>query len=221
MKNVIIGEDTNISNNVVIYPNTIIGKKVEIQDNAILGKYPIGISTSNIKLKNKYDSLKIDDGTNIGCSAIIFVGTMIGKNCLIGDLAHIREGCKIKSNTIIGSSVTVNVNTTVGEYVKIETACHLTGNMIIEDHVFFGPEVTTMNDKYMGRTNSSKDKSIGPHIMRGAVIGSNASILPGITIGRNVMVGAGAVVTKNIPDNKVVIGNPARILKNTPVEFCL
>ncbi len=221
MDNVVLGENVSIGNNCVIHPNTKIENNVEIQDNTILGKRPRSSVMSKIKVKVKYDSLHIAENTLVGTSVIVYCGTKIGKNCLIGDLASIRENCSINDYTIIGSAVTINVNTNIGKYTKIQTACHLTGNMVIEDHVFFGPEVTTMNDMYMGRTDSSEDKRVGPTIKTGARIGSNSTILAKITIGRDAVVGAGSVVTKDVPDAKVAVGVPARVIKDVQLEHRL
>lgn len=221
MDSVVIGNNVSIGNNCVIYPQTIIENHVEIQDNAVLGKRPRASTMSKIKIQDDYDPLRIEEDCLVGTSVIIYCGTKIGKKCLIGDLASIRENCLIDDYTIIGSAVTINVNTRIGKYTKIQTGCHITGNMIIEDHVFFGPEATTMNDAYMGRTDGSVDQRIGPTIKSGARIGSNATIMAKITIGRDAVVGAGSVVTKDVADGKVAVGVPAREIKDVPPEHRL
>lgn len=87
--------------------------------------------------------------------------------------------------------------------------------MIIEDHVFFGPLVTSMNDKYMDR---AEETFKGPHVKRGARIGGNATLLPGITIGEEAVIGAGAVVTKDVGPYTVAVGVPAKPIKEVPKE---
>ena len=221
MDHVTLGNNVSLGNNCVIYQHTIIGNNVEIQDNTVLGKIPRSSPISKSKIKSEYEPLHIADNSLIGTSVIIFRGTKIGEHCLIGDLASIREDCTIDDYTIIGSAVTINVNTSIGKHTKIQTGCHITGNMIIEDHVFFGAEVTTMNDTYMGRTDSLDDKRIGPHIKKGARIGSNATILPKISIGCDAVIGAGSVVIKDVPDAKVVVGVPAKIIKDVQPEHRL
>ena len=106
--------------------------------------------------------------------------------------------------------VTVECNTKIGKRSKIQTAAHITGDCIIGDDVFVGPEVTTMNDLYMGARETEMK---GPIIEDGALIGGNATLLPGVRIGKNAVVGAGSVVTKDVPANEVWVGNPARKIK--------
>ena len=221
MDGVVLGDHVTVGNNCVIHPKTIIGNNVEIQDNAVLGKRPRASTMSKIRIQKEYEPLDIGEHCLIGTSVIIYCGTKIGKKCLIGDLASIRENCFIDDCTIIGSAVTVNVNTKIGKFTKIQTGCHLTGNMIIEDHVFFGPEATTMNDTYMGRTDGSVDERVGPTIKSGARIGTNATIMAKITIGHDAVIGAGSVVTKDIGDLKVAVGVPAKEIKDVRLEHRL
>lgn len=215
MEKVIIGNNVTIGNNVVIHPYTKISDNVEILDNAVIGKTPTIMSTLTRKTDEPLPPCEIGDGSVIGTSAIIYAGTVIGKHCLISDLASIREKCIIKDYTIIGRAVTVEYETTIGEYSKIMTHSQLTGNMVIEDHVFFGGAVASTNDKYMGRTGNQFN---GPRIKSGARIGANATILAGVTIGKDTIVGAGAVVTKDIPDYKIALGIPARVVKDVPAD---
>jgi UDP-2-acetamido-3-amino-2,3-dideoxy-glucuronate N-acetyltransferase len=210
-----IGKGSVIGNNVVIYKNSIIGKNVDIKDNSVIGRPPQSSPISTRKVRRFLPPIEIGDGTIIGCSCVLYSGTKIGKKCMVGDLAGIRESCKIDDFVIIGRATTVECNTKIGMYTKIQTACHLTGDMLIEDHVFFGPEVTTVNDKYMGR---GKSLYVGPCIKRGARIGGNATILAGVTIGKDSVIGAGAVVVSDIPDYSVAVGVPARVIKEVPKE---
>jgi UDP-2-acetamido-3-amino-2,3-dideoxy-glucuronate N-acetyltransferase len=204
-----------IGRNVRIYPNSVIGKNVKIGDNTVVGKQPQSSPISTRKVDRIQPPVEIGDGTVIGCSCVIYAGTKIGKNCMVGDLASIREGCEISDFVIIGRGTMVEYDTKIGSYTKIQTACYITGNMVIEDHVFFGPRATTLNDKYMDRV---KCEFKGPHVKKGARIGGNATLLPGVIIGRDVVIGAGAVVIKNIPDCSVAVGVPAKVIKKVPKE---
>ena len=215
MEKVVIGDNVKIGHNVIIYPFTKIANNVEILDNAVIGKNPSIISTLTRKIDKSLPPCKIGEGSIIGTSVIIYAGTKIGKHCLVSDLASIRERCVIKDYVIIGRGVSVQYEVTIGEYSRIMTQSEVTGNMIIEDHVFFGAGVVTTNDKYMGRTI---DHSSGPRVKSGARVGANATILAGVTIGKEAVVGAGAVVTRDIPDYKVAMGNPARVIKDTPID---
>jgi acetyltransferase-like isoleucine patch superfamily enzyme len=219
MEKVIIGDNVRIGHNAIIYPFTKISNNVEILDNAVIGKSPSNPSSARTTITRKTDEpllpCEIGEGSIIGTSAIIYAGTIIGKHCLIADLASIREKCFIKDYAVIGRAVTVEYETTIGEYSRICTHSQLTGNMIIEDHVFFGGAVASTNDKYMGRTGNQFN---GPRIKSGARIGANATVLAGVTIGKEAVIGAGAVVTSDIPDYKVALGIPARVVKEVPLD---
>lgn len=141
--------------------------------------------------------------------ASIYAGVQIGNYCFIGDNASIRENVTIGDHCIIGRNVTIEPNTWIGNEVVVQTGAHLTGDMIIEDGCFIGPEVCTMNDKYMGLIDIEMK---GPWIMKGASIGGNATLLPGIKVGRGAIVGAGSVVTKDVKANEIVVGNPAKFI---------
>src|SRR5690606_3008189 len=108
-----------------------------------------------------------------------------------------------------GRCVTVEPKTTIGKRVTIQTDSYITSDMIIEDEVFIGPCCSSSNDKYMGRGNYPHQ---GPIIRRRARIGNNATLLPGIVIGEDAVVGAGAVVTKHVEQGQIVVGNPAKPL---------
>jgi acetyltransferase-like isoleucine patch superfamily enzyme len=198
LEEVIIGNNVRIGHNVIIHPFTRISDNVTILDNAVIGKQPSSISTLTITIDKGLSPCEVGEGSIIGTSAIIYAGTKIGKNCFIADLASIREKCTIKDHVIIGRVVTIEYETTVGEYSRIMTHSQMTGNMIIEDHVFIGGAVASTNDKYM---TSGKWK--GPLIKSGARIGANSTIIGGNTIGKEAVIGAGAVVTSDIPDYKV------------------
>jgi acetyltransferase-like isoleucine patch superfamily enzyme len=213
LEEVKIGKNVRIGHNVIVYPFTRISDNVTILDNAVIGKLPSIISTLTKKIEKELSPCEICDGSIIGTSAIIYAGTKIGKNCFIADLASIREKCIIKDHVIIGRAVAIEYETTVGEYSRIQTQSLLTGNMIIEDHVFIGGAVASTNDKYM---TSGKWK--GPIIKSGARIGANATIIGGNTIGKEAMIGAGAVVTSDIPDYKVAFGIPARVVGDVPLD---
>lgn len=142
-------------------------------------------------------SLSIGNDTTIWQYAVIFSGARIGKNCNI--CAHTL----IEDDVVIGNNVT------------IKSGVYIWNGIEIEDNVFIGPNATFTNDKYP-KSKIYPEKFSKTIVKSGASIGANATILPGITIGKNSLIGAGSVVTKNVPDNVVVTGNPARIVKHIP-----
>ena len=145
---------------------------------------------------------------------ILYTGSTIGNNNLLGDFCSIREECNIGSGCIIGRNVCVNYNTYIGNGTKIMDNASITGNMKIGNHVFISMQVVTSNDNTMGRRDYDEKHVKGPTIGNYVTVGAAANILPGVNIGENAMVGAGAVVTKDVPSNKVVMGLPARVVRD-------
>lgn len=139
-------------------------------------------------------SSNIGDGTRIWQFSVVLEGAQIGRNCNI--CAHTL----IENDVVIGNNVT------------IKSGVYLWDGLNIENNVFIGPCVAFANDKYP-RSKQYPDEFPKTLVCENASIGANATILPGLTIGKGAMVGAGAVVTKNVPDNALVIGNPAQIIR--------
>ncbi|GIO28078.1 acyltransferase [Ornithinibacillus bavariensis] len=208
-ENVRIGNNVTIGDFVIIKQGTEIGNNVIIGDLTILGKAPAANSNMARPVEKSLSPLSIGEHVVIGCNTVLYTGTIIHKGVFIGDLASIREKVIIGEESIIGRNAIVEMNTTIGKQVTIQTGSYITADMLIEDHVFIGPCCSTSNDKYMGEGNYRHQ---GPIIKQGAKVGNNATLLPGIIIGKHAVVGAGAVVTKNVPDNQVVVGNPAKLL---------
>jgi len=143
----------------------------------------------------------------------------LGKNVQIYNFVNIY-GCEIGDNTKVGSYVEIREKVKIGKNCKIQAFAFLPQGVILEDEVFIGPHACFVNDKIPRATVNGKLKEQGKDweplttiIKKGASIGANATILGGITIGENSIVGAGSVVTKNVPDNVIVVGNPAKIIK--------
>lgn len=142
----------------------------------------------------------------------------LGRNVKIYDFVNLY-GCEIGDNTKIGTFVEIQKGTKIGKNVKISSHTFICEGVTIEDGVFVGHNVTFINDKYPGATNENgelqteKDWKVIPTLVkRGTSIGSSATIMCGVTIGEGAMVGAGSVVTKDIPPGVTVRGVPARVL---------
>ncbi|SDJ84691.1 N-acetyltransferase [Natronincola ferrireducens] len=213
-QDVIIEEDVIIHDYVVIYPNTHIKKGAEIYDHCVLGKPPTSPGNVSRSLKKQYETLVIGENSILCPHVTIYTGTKIGDRVLLGDNCSIREECVIGNDCLISRNVSINYNTKVGDRTKIMDNTHITGDMIIEEDVFISVLVATTNDNTMGREAYSDQHVRGPHIKKNATIGAAANILPQIIVGENAVVGAGSVVTKNVPDNKVVMGVPAKVIRD-------
>lgn len=149
----------------------------------------------------------------------IIKNVKLGKNVKIFGFVNLY-GCEIGDNTKIGTFVEIQKNAKIGKNCKISTHTFICEGVTIEDNVFIGHNVTFINDKYPRATNpdggmqTEKDWNVIPTLVKkGASIGSSATILCGVTIGENAIVGAGSVVTKDVPDNTIVAGVPARIIR--------
>jgi UDP-2-acetamido-3-amino-2,3-dideoxy-glucuronate N-acetyltransferase len=212
-----IGKGTRIGNFVVIHADTTIGENVAIGDNCVIGKGPMKAAISTLKSK-EHPPAVIADGCIVGALVVIYRGAKIGPGVMIADLASVREDVEIGKFTIIGRGVAVENDTRIGNYVKVETGAYVTAHTTIEDRCFVAPMVTMSNDNYLGRTEERFKHTKGPHLKRGARIGANATLMPGVVIGEDAVVGAGSLVKRNVPAGKVVIGAPAGIFRDTPKE---
>ncbi|MBO4515339.1 MAG: N-acetyltransferase [Lachnospiraceae bacterium] len=209
-----IEEDVVIHDYVVIYPGTVVKKGTEIFDHCVLGKPPVSPGITSRVLKDNYAPLVVGEHCVLSPGVILYAGTTIGDRNLFGDHCSVREECVIGDRCILSRNVSVNYNTKIGNDTKIMDNSHITGNMIIGDHVFISVLVATTNDNTMGREEYDPDHVYGAKIEDYVTIGAAANILPHVVIGRNAIVGAGAVVTKDVPENKVVMGIPAKVVRD-------
>jgi acetyltransferase-like isoleucine patch superfamily enzyme len=158
----------------------------------------------------------------IGEHCVIHEDVLIGEGTRLGNFVFIRSNTEIGSDCTIGSYVDIEGDVTIGDRVSLQSGCYMTRGVVIADDVFCGPRVITMNDKKMtyGRP-SLKFERAAPRILRGARIGGGTALLPGVTVGENAFIGAGSVVTRDVPDRAIVLGNPARQVGEVPPDECL
>ena len=213
-ENVTVEDDVIIHDYVVIYPNTVIKSGCEIYDHCVIGKLPTSPGITSRSLKTVYPVLTVGNNCVLCPSVVLYAGSEIGDHNLFGDYCSIREECIIGSHCIISRNVSVNYNTRIGSYTKIMDNSHITGNMVIGSHVFISVLVATTNDNTMGREDYNEDHVKGASIGDYVTVGAAANILPGVKTGKNAIVGASALVTKDVPENKVIMGIPARIIKD-------
>jgi acetyltransferase-like isoleucine patch superfamily enzyme len=210
------GPDARIGNNVILYPGVSLGAGCVVGDNAILGKPPALGRASTVKAQEAGSPLTIGDGARIGSNATVCCGSEIGPGATIGDYALVRERVKLGAGSLAGSFVVIENDVEIGANVKIQTRAYITALTTIEDHAFIAPGVITTNDNFMGRTEERFKHKRGARIRRGARVGAGAVILPGIVIGCEAFVASGSVVTRDVPDKKLVMGAPARIIRDVP-----
>ncbi len=157
-----------------------------------------------------------------GQHCVIEADVRIGEETRVGNFVYIRGNTRIGRGCTIGSYVDIEGDVSIGNHVSLQSACYLTRGVVIEDEVFCGPRVITMNDKQMSyRRDSLVFVRAAPRILRAARVGGGSVLLPGVTIGENALVGAGSVVTRDVPDYAVVVGNPARVIRRVRAEEIL
>ncbi len=204
----------------VVHEGTVLGTNVAIGDNSVVGKQPTLGKRSTAK-REPLPPTEIGDESAILALAVVFAGSKLGRSVVIGDQACVRERCELGDEVIVGRGSLVENDVTIGARTRIQANAYVTAYSTIEEDVFIAPGVVTTNDNFMGRTEARLTAMKGPIIRRGARIGGGAVLLPGIEIGEEAFVGAGAVVTRDVPPRAVVVGNPARQIRDVPEEELL
>ena len=204
----------------IVYPGTVLGDGVRVLENAVVGKQPT-LSPRSTAKREPLDPAVIGDGSVVSTGAIVFAGTRVGARVIVGDQACIRERVELGDDVVVGRGSLVENDTTIGAMTKIQADAYITAYSTLEEHVFVAPCVVTTNDNWMGRTEARFGNVKGPTIRRGARIGGGAILCPAVEIGEEAFVGAGAVVTKDVGARVVVVGSPARVLRDVPDEELL
>src|SRR3954452_11181504 len=194
----------------IVYPGTKLGEGVKVLEHAVVGKQP-ALSPRSTAKRDPLEPAEIGDGTIVSTGAVIFAGAKVGARVILGDQSCVRERVVVGDDVVIGRGSLVENDTTIGAMTKIQAEAYITAYSTLEEHVFIAPCVVTTNDNFMGRTEKRPKLIKGPTIRRGARIGGGAILLPGIEIGAEAYVGAGAVVTKDVEPRMLVVGTPARV----------
>jgi acetyltransferase-like isoleucine patch superfamily enzyme len=218
---VTIGPGSVVGAGAVLHPGTTLGERCLIEDNAVLGKRPRLRAGSSAR--GDTGDLVVADDVTICTGAVVYAGARIGVGSIVGDQAHVRERSVIGAHAVIGRGTTVDFDTRVGDRVSIQTLVYLTALSVVEDDVFIGPGVTTTNDDTMGRhRRAGSDSALaGPTLRRACRIGGGAVLTPGVEIGAEAYVAAGAVVIRDVESRAVVMGVPARVVRRVGDEDLL
>lgn len=145
-------------------------------------------------------------------SSYVDLPCQIGPGTVIWHFSHIREGAKIGRNCSFGQGTYVANGVVIGDGVRVQNNVSIYEGVIIDDDVFIGPSVVFTNVRKPRSQRPNKEYQL-THIKKGASIGANTTIICGVIIGEGALVGAGAVVNKNVPPHSMVVGNPARVIK--------
>jgi UDP-2-acetamido-3-amino-2,3-dideoxy-glucuronate N-acetyltransferase len=214
-----IGDGVTFGAHVVVHAGARIGDGALVQDHAIIGKQPSLAPTSTAAGKEVGDAV-IGPGARVCAGAIVFAGARVGEGSIVGDQAYVRERTTIGAATVIGRGSAVDNDVTIGARVRLQSMVYVTAFSVIEDDVFVGPCAMTTNDDTMMRHDRSYPLR-GATLRRACRIGGGAVLLPGIEVGDEAFVAAGAVATNDVAPRALVMGVPGRRVRDVGDEELL
>jgi acetyltransferase-like isoleucine patch superfamily enzyme len=200
------GSEEGLNAQSKIYPNVYIPPSTEIEEYVIVGVPPKGARPGELETI-------IGDGSRIRSHTVIYAGNRIGDRFQTGHGVLVRELNNIGNDVSIGSHSVIEHHVEIRDGVRIHSNVFIPEYSILEEGAWVGPNAVFTNALYPQSPNAKMSLK-GPHLKAGAKIGANVTLLPGVVIGRNALVGAGAVVVRDVPEDKVAVGNPARIIKD-------
>jgi acetyltransferase-like isoleucine patch superfamily enzyme len=195
----------NSGDTAIIYPGVVWGGAYTLGPFVIVGQAPRGHQPGEL-------ATRIGAGAYINSHTVIYAGNIIGTNLMVGHGVLIREQNEIGDDVSIGSGGNVEHHVRIGNRVRLHSNVFVPELSVLEDDCWLGPNVVVTNARYPA-TPTTKEELVGVYIEKRAKIGANTTILPGVRIGTDALVGAGAVVTVDVPPGAVVAGNPARVIK--------
>lgn len=213
-----VGEGVRFGAHVAVHGGTVIGDGCRIEDHVVLGKRPQLADGSSAS--GEVGVLELGERVTVCAAAIVLAGATVGEGAILGDQSFVRERSHIGSRSVIGRGSVVDNDVKVGARVRVQTGVYLTAFTLVEDDVFVGPGATTTNDDTMARHDSQMPLR-GAVLRRACRIGGGSLLTPGVEIGEEAYVAAAAVVTRDVPPRAVVMGVPARIVREVPDEDLL
>jgi UDP-2-acetamido-3-amino-2,3-dideoxy-glucuronate N-acetyltransferase len=214
-----IGAGARIGSATVVHAGTEVGENCIVEDHVVLGKRP-RLRAGSSAGERELDALVLEPEVKVCCGAIVYAASRMCAGAIIGDQAQVREGSVIGRNSVVGRGSAIEFGVTVGARVLIQTDVYVTAGSVIEDDVFLAPGVMTTNDNTMGR-HPRGEPLRGATFRRACRVGGAAVLVPGVEIGEEAFVAAGAVVTRDVGEREVVIGAPARVIRRVPDEDLL
>jgi acetyltransferase-like isoleucine patch superfamily enzyme len=214
-----LGEGVSFGAHVVVHDGTVIGDRCAIDDHAVLGKRPRLAAHSRARL-GELGPLRLGEEVAVGVGTVVFAAATVGAGSLLGDQAFVRERSSIGASSVIGRGSAIDNDVRVGARARLQSSVYLTAFTVLEDDVFVGPGAVTTNDDTMGRHGPDSPLR-GALLRRACRIGGGAVICPGVEVGEEAFVAAGAVVTRDVPPRTVVMGVPARAVREVPPHDAL
>ena len=202
-------DDAAIGGNVVVHAGTAIGPGARLGDGCVIGKPP-SLGARSTSSREEPPPAVLGEDVTVGAAAVVLAGARIGDRCVVADQAHVRERSEIGAESVVGRGASVENDVRIGARVKLQTGAYVTAWSVLEDDVFVAPGVVLTNDPTAGRRPGGVQRGGGRRACR---IGGGAVLLPGVEVGEEAFVGAGAVVTRDIPARKVALGVPANVVR--------
>ena len=213
-----VGADVRFGAYVVVHASTAIGAGCVIEDQVVLGKRPRLARGSSAG--GEVAGLELSDNVSVCAGAVVFAGASLGEDAIVGDQAYVRERSSVGAGSLVGRGSVVDNDVVVGARVRVQTNVYLTGFSLVEDDVFIGPGAVLTNDHTMAR-HAPGTPLRGPVLRRACRVGGGAVLAPEVEIGEEAFVAAGAVVVSDVPARAVVMGVPARVVREVPEEDLL
>jgi acetyltransferase-like isoleucine patch superfamily enzyme len=214
-----VGAGSTVGPGAVVLSDTQLGAMCVVEPNATLGKRP-RLRAASRAPRGELEPLRVGDGVTVCAGAVVSAGVRVDAGAIIGDQAHVRERAVIGERSVVGRGSSIEFGVVVGARVLIQSDVYVTADSVVEDDVFIGPGVTTTNDDTMGRHAAGVPQR-GPRFRRACRVGGGAVLVPGVEIGEEAFVAAGAVVTRDVPARAVVMGVPARVVREVSDEELL
>lgn len=212
-----IADDAELGANVVLHGGVVIQGGCRIQDGAVLGKRTVlGPLTTSPPSPQEARTL-IERGAQVGCYAVIVAGARLGPASVVADHALVRERAQLAAGAVVGHGGVVGRDCRIGARSKLMGGCILAPRTVIEEDVFCGPGLTVTDDLTMGRHRGVTELP-AVTLRRACRVASNVTVLPGLEIGEEAMVGAGSIVTRAVAARAVVLGSPARFVREVTAE---
>ncbi len=214
---VVVGHGVSFGAYVVVHEGTVIGDGCAVEDHVVLGKRPRLARHSGAG--GEVRALELGARVSVGAGAVVFAGASVGPDTIIGDQAYLRERAWVGEGSVIGRGSVVDNDVVVGARARVQTNVYLTAFTLLEDDVFVGPCAITTNDDTRarhprGRAGAGTGTTVrGATLRRACRVGGGAVLTPGVEIGEEAFVAAGAVVTRDVPARAVVMGVPARVVR--------
>jgi UDP-2-acetamido-3-amino-2,3-dideoxy-glucuronate N-acetyltransferase len=203
-------DDASIGGNVVVHAGTSIGPGARLGDGCVIGKPP-SLGAHSTSSREEPPPAVLGAGVTVGAGAVVLAGARIGDGCVVADQAHVRERTEIGAESVVGRGASVENEVRIGSRVKLQTGSYVTAWSVLEDDVFVAPGVVLTNDPTAGRRWGEELR--GAVLRRACRIGGGAVLLPGVEVGEEAFVGAGAVVTRDVPPRTVALGVPAKVVR--------